>query len=83
MEQYEGGKMKKESPKNVKTKKEKRVKETKNGYFKEVGLELKKVTFPTFKSVMKYTFATVIFCGVLVLFFILLNLLLSGIKGMF
>jgi len=67
----------------VKTKKKKEKKEKKPGYFKEVRGELKKVTFPSFKNVMKYTFATIVFCGLLVGFFILLNLLLSGIKGMF
>lgn len=68
-------------PKKAKKKKEK--KEKKPGYFKEVRMELKKVTFPSFKNVMKYTLATLLFCGFVVLFFILLNLLLSVIKGMF
>ncbi len=61
----------------------KEKKEKKDGYLKEVRVELKKVTFPSFKDVMKYTFATILFCGVLVLFFVLLNLLLSAVKGMF
>lgn len=74
---------KKKTLKKVKPKKEKKTKERKEGYFKEVGIELRKVTFPTFKNVVKYTAATILFCGVLVVFFILLNLLLSGIKGMF
>ena len=66
-----------------KQKKEKKSKKKKDGYLKEVRLEMKKVTFPTFKNVMKYTLATIIFCGLLVLFFILLNLILSWVKGMF
>ncbi len=66
-----------------KAKKVKEKKEKKPGYFKEVKMELKKVTFPSFKEIMKYTFATIVFCGFLVGFFILLNLLLSVVKGMF
>lgn len=66
-----------------KEKKKKEKKSKKTSYLKEVRLELKKVTFPSFKSVMKYTLATVLFCGFVVVFFILLNLLLSVVKGMF
>lgn len=68
-------------------KKEDKVKKVKKereaGYLKSVRLELKKVSFPSFKSVMKYTAATLVFCIILVLFFLLLNLLLSVLKGMF
>lgn len=64
-------------------KKKKVKKDKKPGYLKEVRSEMKKVTFPSFKNVMKYTVATIVFCGLLVGFFLLLNLLLSGIKGMF
>ncbi len=73
--------MVKEQKKPVKTSKKK--KEKKPGYLKEVHSELKKVTFPNFKEIMKYTFATILFCVLLVVFFILLNLILSGVKGMF
>lgn len=66
-----------------KEKKDKIKKEKKPSYMKEVHSELKKVTFPSFKDVMKYTFATIVFCGLLVGFFIVLNLLLSAVKGMF
>ena len=79
----ENAKEKKQEKIVTKEKKKKAVKEKKNGYLKEVRLELKKVSFPSFKDVMKYTLATIIFCGLLVLFFLLLNLALSGIKGMF
>ncbi|MCI8393906.1 MAG: preprotein translocase subunit SecE [Bacilli bacterium] len=65
----------------AKQKKEK--KRQNSGYFKEVRSELKKVTFPSFKSVMKYTLATLLFCGILVVFFLGMNLLLSLVKGMF
>ena len=77
--------LKEKKPKEIvkKEKKQTTKKEKKNGYLKEVRLELKKVSFPSFKDVMKYTFATIVFCGLLVLFFLLLNLALSGVKGMF
>jgi preprotein translocase SecE subunit len=68
--------------KNVK-KENRQKKERQSGYLKGVKGELKKVTFPSFKDVMKYTAATLLFCMVLVGFFLLLNLLLSGLKGMF
>jgi len=74
----------KEFEKKEKKSKTKKVKkERKPGYLKEVNMELKKVTFPTLKDVVKYTFATILFCVVLVCLFLLLNLLLSGLKGMF
>lgn len=74
---------KKQEDKAKKVKKVKEKKERKPGYFKEVKMELKKVSFPSLKEVMKYTMATLVFCGILVLFFLLLNLLLSLVKGMF
>ncbi len=64
-------------------KEKKEKKEKKPGYLKEVRTEMKKVTFPSFKEVMKYTFATILFCAFLVAVFLLLNLLLSVVKGMF
>lgn len=69
--------------KKEKVEKVKKQKDRKPGYLKEVKGELKKVSFPSFKEVMKYTLATILFCVVLVGFFLLLNLLLSGLKGMF
>lgn len=75
--------MAEKSKKKEKTINKKVKKEKKQNFVKEVNSEMKKVTFPSFKEVMKYTFATIAFCGILVLFFILLNLLLSVVKGMF
>ena len=69
--------------KEKKGKKKKVKKEKKPSYLKEFRLEMKKVTFPSFKSVMKYTLATLLFCGFVVVFFLVLNLLLSVVKGMF
>lgn len=55
----------------------------KTHYFREVQAELKKVTWPTAKIVVKYTIATIILCVIFVIFFILINLLSSAVKGMF
>ncbi len=66
--------------KNTKKKEEKNVKV---GLFKGVRLELKKVTWPSKKDVFKYSVATLVFCVVVVLFFQLLNLGLSVVKGVF
>lgn len=59
------------------------TKKKKSNYFKEVGKELKKVKWPEKKEVLKYTISTVIFVVVVVGFFILLNMGMSGLKGMF
>lgn len=79
--------MKKEKDEKVKTKKIKTDKNEKKekdaGYLKKVKTEMKKVSWPTKKDVFKYTMATLIFCLVVVLFFQLLNVILSFIKGMF
>jgi preprotein translocase SecE subunit len=69
---------KKATVKKEKTKKEKKKKES---YIKGVRKELKLVKWPTFKEVIKYTLATIVFCVVLSCLFMLLNLLLSVVKG--
>ena len=69
--------------KDVKTKKnekkEKKVK--KESYFEGIRSELAKVKWPSKKEVIKYTIATILFSVILVGFFILLDLLMSVIKG--
>ena len=62
-------------------KKENKKKNTKKkeGLFKGIKLELKKVTWPSKKDVLKYTFATLVFCIVVVAFFQILTLGLSAI----
>ena len=67
----------------AKTKKVKAEKSKKPSYLKEVKDEMKKVSWPTFKDVMKYSIATLVFCLIVCGFFQLLNLGLSFIKGMF
>ena len=75
-----GGIMTKENEKTKNVKK-KNVKVPKESYLKGVKKEMKLVKWPTFKEVIKYTIATVIMCLVVCGFFLLLNLLLSLVKG--
>lgn len=78
---------KKETEEKIKkTKTKKNVKKTKvkgETYFEGVVNELKKVKWPSKKEVLKYTFATIIFVVVLVVFFVLMSLIMSVIKGAF
>ena len=81
-----GGNMAKENEKTknvkkVKTVKKAKTKAPKESYLKGVKKEMKLVKWPTFKEVIKYTIATVIMCLVVCGFFLLLNLLLSLVKG--
>ncbi len=62
-------------------KKDTNKKNNKESYFSGVKAELKKVSWPKFKDILKYTFATIIFCLILAGFFSILNLILSLIKG--
>ena len=68
-----------------KNKKEKKTKQKvqKENYFVGVRNELAKVKWPSKSEVLKYTFATIIFVIILVIFFVLLNLVMSLIKGGF
>ncbi len=60
----------------------KKEKKTNNdSYLSGVKFELKKVSWPKFKEILKYTFATIVFCLVLAGYFSILNLILSLIKG--
>lgn len=66
-------------------KKEKKKKNSKKkaGLFKSIRLELKKVTWPSKKEVLKYSVATLVFCVVVMVFFQILDLGLSVVKGVF
>lgn len=68
--------------KNVK-RKEKNNKNSKEKYMVGLKKEIKQVKWPTFKEVVKYTIATVIFIIVFVVFFVLINLFMAYIKGLF
>ena len=65
-----------------KSKKQKNAK-NKKGYLKSLKSEMSKVIWPKKGEVAKYTIATVVFVIILVGFFLLLNLGLSVIKGVF
>ena len=67
--------------KKTKSVKSKKIKN--ENYFKSVKKEMGLVKWPTFKEVLKYTVATIVFCAVVCVFFLLLNLLLSVVKGWF
>ena len=62
-------------------KKDTNKKSNKESYLSGVKSELKKVSWPKFKDILKYTFATIIFCLILAGFFSILNLILSLIQG--
>ena len=68
--------------KKVKSKKSKNTK-TKKSYLKAVRSEMSKVVWPKKEELIKYTIATVVFVVILVGFFLLLNLGLSVVKGVF
>ena len=53
----------------------------KESYIKKVKKELKLVKWPTAKDVLKYTISTIVFCIILCCLFMLLNLILSVVKG--
>ena len=55
----------------------------KESYFSKLRKELKQVKWPTFKEVFKYSIATIVFVIFICLFFIVLNLIMSFVKGMF
>ena len=59
----------------------KKAKEDK--FLSRVRIDLKEVLWPKAKDVFKYTMATVVLCGIFILFFLLINLLASFVKGMF
>ncbi len=69
--------------KDVKKKKTNKKKQKKESFFKGIKLELKKVSWPDKKDIIKYSLATLLFCIVVVVFFQLLNLGLSVVKGVF
>jgi len=70
---------KKDKKKNKKSER----KTPKENYFVGVRSELSKVKWPSKKEVFKYTMATIVFVLVLVGFFILMSIIMSGIKGAF
>jgi preprotein translocase subunit SecE len=77
-------KKEKEVKEKVTSKKsEKNKAKKKDNMLKGVKQEMKKVTWPSRNDVVKYTVATLVFCAVIMIFFQLLNLGLSIVKGVF
>ena len=62
---------------------EKMKEHKKEGYFAKVRRELKKVVWPSFSSVAKYSLAVIIFCLLFCGFFIGVDALASLVKGLF
>ena len=75
--------MAKEKDIKKKTNVKKKSNKPKEKYFEGIKKELKVVIWPSFKEILKYTLATIIFCLILVAFFEVLNLIMAYIKGLF
>lgn len=73
----------KKEAKKVNHKKASKEKAKKENFFSGVKTELAKVKWPTKQEVLKYTIATLVFIIVLVVFFVLLSLIMSAVKGAF
>lgn len=77
-------KVKKTTPSKTKKSKKKETKKVpKENYFAGVKSEMSKVKWPTKQEVLKYTISTIVFILILVGFFVLMSLVMSGIKGAF
>lgn len=75
---------KKKVKKSKEDKNHKEKKQTKkDGYFKQVNKELKKVVWPKGSEIFKYSLAVLVFCAVLCLFFVGISLLFSKIVEVF
>ena len=82
-EDFEGDEDVEAPKKEKKEKKEKEHKDKKEGYFSKVRREMRKVVWPTFGEVVKYSLAVILFCVVLCLFFVGINAIASLVKGLF
>ena len=74
---------KNEKTKKINKKEKKVTKASKEKFMVGLKKEIKNVKWPTFKEIVKYTVATIIFIAVFVLFFELLNVIMAFVKGMF
>lgn len=68
---------------DTETKEKKKKEKNKKGYFKELKEQLKKVIWPSGKDMFKYTFSTILFIVLFVLFFQLIDVISSFVKGLF
>ena len=58
-----------------------RKKSNKEGFISSIKAEMKKVKWPSFKEMLKYTIATIALVVVVALLFELLNVIISLVKG--
>ena len=66
----------------MKKNKEKKVKKSnKEGFISSIKAEMKKVKWPSFKEMLKYTIATIALVVVVALLFELLIVIISLVKG--
>lgn len=74
-----------DAKKKASKKKDKKEKKNKNkeGYFKLLKEQMKLVIWPNGKEIFKYTFSTILFILVFVLFFQLIDVISSFVKGLF
>lgn len=72
-----------EVEKKDKKEKQEKKKSKKEGFFGKISRELKKVVWPSAGAVAKYSIAVIIFCVLLCLFFIGIDLIASLVKGLF
>ena len=63
-------------------KKDKPKKEKKDGFFRSMRKELRKVSWPSLGEVVKYSFAVIVFCLIFVGFFKLVELFATWLKVM-
>ncbi len=61
----------------------KKNKPEKQGFFTSLKSEMKKVKWPSFKEIVKYTIATIILIIIIALLFEVLNIIISLVKGLF
>ena len=64
-------------------KKEKVKKEKKETFLKSTRQEMKKVVWPSGKEIFKFSIITLAMIGFFMIFFVLINLLASFVKGLF
>lgn len=72
-----------DAKKKASKKKDKIEKKDKEGYFKLLKEQMKLVIWPTGKEIFKYTFSTILFILLFVLFFQLIDVISSFVKGLF
>ena len=66
-----------------KKEKQKKEKLKKDSFLKSTRQEMKKVIWPTGKQVLKFSVITLAMIGFFMVFFVLINLIASAIKGLF